>query len=379
MRSSNFIFVLMGLLLCSCGGDKVAEDVRYFAPDKFKVVNSTPDTTRVLKTELIQLDEVYNPRGLYIYGNMLFVPTSGDTKFLSVVDLRSLKPIIKIGHYGRGPNDFSMPKMNNYAYCNDNNELILEICDRFGFKSINVTKSIKESGTFLSDSKKYTEIYKDERISHNGDKIVFKYGADRYFIKQDMTYRDAREGTFSPPTYIFKRGTEQSYVDIFPQPIESIKKNSREAMFIYSGYTRLKPDGSKVVDVMQMFDYINIIDLSSKEVTTVGNADSKRFISSYEEGDAYAAYASNRNVCVTDKYIIVLTVGDILCDAPDGSTRVWHSIRVFDWKGNFISSAMLPKGLAPLFMAYDENNEDLYFCVHSDETFYRSNISDLLK
>ena len=58
MRSSNFIFVLMGLLLCSCGGDKVAEDVRYFAPDKFKVVNSTPDTTRVLKTELIQLDEV---------------------------------------------------------------------------------------------------------------------------------------------------------------------------------------------------------------------------------------------------------------------------------------------------------------------------------
>ena len=75
MRSSNFIFVLMGLLLCSCGGDKVAEDARYFAPDKFKVVNSTPDTTRVLKTELIQLDEVYNPRGLYIYGNMLFVTT----------------------------------------------------------------------------------------------------------------------------------------------------------------------------------------------------------------------------------------------------------------------------------------------------------------
>ena len=57
MRSSNFIFVLMGLLLCSCGSKEVVERVdTFFTPDEYKIVQPVVDTTKMLTLEELPIE-----------------------------------------------------------------------------------------------------------------------------------------------------------------------------------------------------------------------------------------------------------------------------------------------------------------------------------
>ena len=57
MRSSNFIFVFMGLLLCSCGSKEVVERVdTFFTPAEYKIVRPTVDTTKTLTLEELPIE-----------------------------------------------------------------------------------------------------------------------------------------------------------------------------------------------------------------------------------------------------------------------------------------------------------------------------------
>ena len=125
MRNSKFIFVLMGLLLCSCGSKDVGEDPRFFAPDKFKVVNSTPDTTKVLKLEKLPI-EVYGPQDICAVDSLLFVRTMDPDKLITIVNLNTNQAIIKIAPIGRGPNDFLECIMNNHFFYNDDGDLVID-------------------------------------------------------------------------------------------------------------------------------------------------------------------------------------------------------------------------------------------------------------
>ncbi|MBR3912061.1 MAG: hypothetical protein IKJ48_05300, partial [Alistipes sp.] len=107
-----------------------------------------------------------------------------------------------------------------------------------------------------------------------------------------------------------------------------------------------------------------------------------------EGGCRYADYARSgdlpkfkRNIFsfgVSDKYIVALGNGADYYQTPEGRRR-WPSIKVFDWKGNLVASAMFPKGLYLDKMAFDSDNNMAYFFVRQTEEFYRCNLSELLK
>ncbi|MBR2170367.1 MAG: hypothetical protein IJ952_08435, partial [Alistipes sp.] len=81
MLTPNFIFVLMGLLLCSCGSKEVVERVdTFFTPDEYKIVRPTVDTTKTLTLEELPI-EVFGAQGIAVKDSLLFVLTTNKAAY----------------------------------------------------------------------------------------------------------------------------------------------------------------------------------------------------------------------------------------------------------------------------------------------------------
>lgn len=378
MCIKNLFAIAASILLCSCGSKDVGEDPRFFAPDKFKVVNSTPDTTRILKLEKLPI-EVFGPEEICVKDSLLIVKTMARDKKLTIVNLRTNQVIARLAPEGRGPNDFFGCTPNQNFFYNDKGDLIMEVNDVEYLKAINISRSLREEGTFLEYSRKFKDIYENIDNNRHGFKTLFAYGDESYFVKHEISYRDVREGKYFPPKYIIKTPNGQINVEAYPESIESEQVSGlSQAMGIYASTVRIKPDHTKAVDITSGPDYINIIDLKTGEVTAVAEEGGCRYADYARRGDLPKFKRNIFSFGVSDKYIVALGNGADYYQTPEGRRR-WPSIKVFDWKGNLVASAMFPKGLYLDKMAFDSDNNMAYFFVRQTEEFYRCNLSELLK
>ena len=374
MRSSNFIFILLGLLLCSCGSKEVVERFdTFFTPDEYKIVRPTVDTTKTLTLEELPI-EVLGAQGIAVKDSLLFVLTTNKAAYGSIVDLNTNKVVAQVAPRGRGPSDFNFLDTDKQFWYNDKGELIIAADDSKSLKPINITKSVREQGSYVEYSKEFSDIYEFEYSF--ASRVILVLGHDEYFILQNTSYRDAREGKFFPPRYIIKTKEEQYDFDIY----KDVPTSQEDDMFpkrISGRNVRIKPDRTKVVDVNGRMDYINIIDVKSRKVLSVIESDTPRF----DEVGKMEMYATLKDgaidVAVTDKYILTLYDGRTMDDIL-GRKQKWASLRLYDWEGNFIKAAQLPK-IGVDYMAYDENSKTAYFLDRQFEKFYRCDLSELLK
>ena len=378
MKHKYLLLAVASLLLCSCGGDKVAEDARYFAPDKFKVVNSAPDTTQVLKFEKLPI-EILAPDLICVKDSLMVVTTRNAKALISIVNLNNQQVVAQIAPQGRGPNDFmgNMVMTNANFYYNDSGELILDADDMISLKSINITKSIREQGTYLEGQAKLDELY--ENTKYRGRRDVMHIGADSYFIRQGVTYKDARENKFYPPHYVIKSPKSQTEINIYAETITS-EKERMLPLNLYTCKVRMKPDHTKVVEALGWFDYINILDLKSGKVVAVGEEGAVQFA----EYNSIAKLPqiikrAIADVAVSDKYIVALCNGQTKFKTSDGHEAYWKSVRVFDWNGKYVAGAMIPQGVNVQRIAYDGNKNIAYFLNMFNEEFYCCDLSELLK
>ena len=77
----------------------------------------------------------------------------------------------------------------------------MEVNDVEYLKAINISRSLREEGTFLEYSRKFKDIYENIDNNRHGFKTLFAYGDESYFVKHEISYRDAREGKYFPPKY----------------------------------------------------------------------------------------------------------------------------------------------------------------------------------
>jgi hypothetical protein len=56
----------------------------------------------------------------------------------------------------------------------------------------------------------------------------------------------------------------------------------------------------------------------------------------------------------------------------------WASLRLYDWEGNFIKAAQLPK-IGVDKMAYDVNRKTAYFLNCHEEKIYRCDLSEFME
>ena len=374
MRSRNFIFVLMGLLLCSCGSKEVVKRVdTFFTPDEYKIVSPCVDTTKMLTLEELPI-EVLGAQDIAVKDSLLFVVTTDKTAYGSIVNLNTNKVVARVAPKGRGPSDFMYLDTDKQFLYNDKGELIIATDDSDALKPINITKSIKEQGSYIEYSKEFSDIYEFEYSF--ASRFILDLGNDEYFILQNTSYRDAREGKFFPPRYIIKTKAEQYDFDIY-KDVPTSQEDDMFAKRMSGRNVRIKPDRTKVVDVNGRMDYINIIDVKSRKVLSVIEPNTPCF-DEVGKMDMYATLKDGAiDVDVTDKYILTLYDGRTMNDVYNRKQK-WASLRLYDWEGNFIKAAQLPK-IGVDYMAYDENSKTAYFLDRQFEKFYRCDLSEFMK
>lgn len=373
MRSSNFIFVLLGLLLCSCGSKGVVERVdTFFTPDEYKIVRPTVDTTKTLTLEELPI-EVMGTRDIAAKDSLLFVVTSNKAAFASIVNLNTNRVVAQVAPAGRGPGDFLYVITPKQFWTNKKGELIIGVFDRLAYKPINITKSIREQGSFVEFSKPYEEIYNAER--GHGEKVVITL-KNQYFIFQNISYRDAREEKFFPPRFIIKTKDEQYDFDIY-KDIPTSEDDSMLPFKLSGRNVRVKPDLTKVVEVNGRLDYINIIDIERRYVTSIIEPSTPR-LDEVGKMDLFAALKDGAiDVSVTDEHILILYDGRTKDDMLNGMHKL-ASLRLYDWNGNFIKAMRLPQ-IGVDKMAYVESSKTAYFLDIQEEKFYKCDLSEFMK
>ena len=370
----RFIIYTAIITLCSCGSKEVVErNDTFFTPDEYKIVSPCVDTTKMLTLEELPI-EVLGAQGIAVKDSLLFVVTTDKTAYGSIVNLNTNKVVARVAPKGRGPSDFMYLDTDKQFWYNDKGELIIATDDSDALKPINITKSIKEQGSYIEYSKKFSDIYEFEYSF--ASRFILDLGNDEYFILQNTSYRDAREGKFFPPRYIIKTKAEQYDFDIY-KDVPTSQEDDMFAKRMSGRNVRIKPDRTKVVDVNGRVDYINIIDIESRKVLSVIEPNTPCF-DEVGKMDMYATLKDGAiDVDVTDKYILTLYDGRTMNDVYNRKQK-WASLRLYDWDGNFIKAAQLPK-IGVDYMAYDENSRTVYFIDRQIEKFYRCDLSEFMK
>ena len=370
----RFIIYTAIITLCSCGSKEVVERVdTFFTPDEYKIVSPCVDTTKMLTLEELPI-EVLGAQNIAVKDSLLFVVTTDKTAYGSIVDLNTNKVVARVAPKGRGPSDFMYLDTDKQFWYNDKGELIIATDDSDALKPINITKSIKEQGSYIEYSKEFSDIYEFEYSF--ASRFILDLGNDEYFILQNTSYRDAREGKFFPPRYIIKTKAEQYDFDIY-KDVPTSQEDDMFAKRMSGRNVRIKPDRTKVVDVNGRVDYINIIDIESRKVLSVIEPNTPCF-DEVGKMDMYATLKDGAiDVDVTDKYILTLYDGRTMNDVYNRKQK-WASLRLYDWEGNFIKAAQLPK-IGVDYMAYDENSRTVYFIDRQIEKFYRCDLSEFME
>ena len=73
---------------------------------------------------------------------------------------------------------------------------------------------------------------------------------------------------------------------------------------------------------------------------------------------------------VSNKYIVALHNDLSIIDTYSSPDKLWPSIKIYDWEGNFIVGAKLPKGMRINQIAFDGEKNIAYF-FDAEEKFYR--------
>lgn len=140
----------------------------------------------------------------------------------------------------------------------------------------------------------------------------------------------------------------------------------------------LKPDGTKIVDAMLNFDYLNFIDLEKQTGFTLRKEDALTYEAasrlSDEERMRRMRFAYF-DMAVTDEYVFAAYCGNTYEAGFDSSDNM-TTLRIFDWNGNPLASMRFDRQIRGI--AYREQTGILYG-LDTEENIVAYDMNDLIK
>lgn len=356
MKTYYWLIPFIYLTFTSC------TESTYYAPDKIKYIN-TKTINDSLKPELLPFS-VLAPYQISFIDSLLVIITKNPSEFISIVNTKNDSLIANICNEGRGPNEYIKPFSLKQYGKNKTGDQLLYVTNLIMIKPLNITRSILENKAVCENPIPINTRHIDP----------FLLPQDTKFIKQQVTYNDPRENIFYPPKYIFKNSSETEEYNIYP---DIIKNTSFPALplSLYDGVIRIKPDLTKIVDVMGYLDIINIIDPQLKTCTGIVEQDTYSFEDlSYLSMDKVLKTVKYcvLDVSVTNEYIIVLYDGRNVDNADNQIEKLKPTLKIFNWEGDFLQGYQLSEPLHRI--AYDETHKYIYG-FDMEENFYRYKLS----
>lgn len=351
------IFILISVFFFSC------KDENYYSPDKIKYV-STIRKYDNLNGEILPVS-ILGVYHISTIDSLLIFITKNPNGFVSIVNINDNTLICNICCKGRGPNEYLLPySFKQYKVNDDGDKLLYLTDDLIKVNKLNITQSIKENVAIC-------EKIIDINITHQ---IPFFLQQEGLFIKQKVSYDDPRDQIYYSPKYILKRDTKERKYDVYPDIVISTNY-PHLPLFIYESIINIKPDLTKVIDVMACMDNMNIINLETgksvgiKENNTLFLNDFKHL--SHEELVQIVKYCAI-DVTVTDNYIMILHDGRTVYNVENKKEKFKPTLKIFNWDGDFIQGYQLSEPLRGI--AYNENNQCLYG-FDMEDNIYRYNLT----
>jgi hypothetical protein len=354
----NIILAAICLLAISCSS---AEKFNYF-DGEIKVYDSFLIEDELSVADTLPMPEsVIGIGGIQVIDSMLLIHKPGQATNLSILNLNNGQISENIAYTGRGPNEYSHFLTYRQFVQYPDKICLHTFNDDLSAMLLNVTESWKQNKTIIEEKKNIGGI-----LNYFCQGLYFLSDGSM-FAKYRTSYKDARDMFFYPAEYALNPSGEKEIIPFFGKDIPTNPEMSHFPDFLYSGITRIKPDGTRAVDGMFYMDYINFIDLKKKEAFGVRN----RNAISYEEFTKMSReeFLERNRYCyndlsVTNDYILALYRGD-----KSGQTENFENmhLRIFDWNGTPLASL---KPDHPLFcIAFDERTNQLYASNLEDQIF----------
>lgn len=362
----QIIILLLGLLIgsCSTGNDFFVVPVKTFGEFPVNGMLAVRDTLAVPGLGGV---------GLAVSDSLLIVGKSGTDSFLSVVNLNDNTICDNLCLHGRGPGEYSVFFTCYKQFSRNGNDIMLYTFDvGRSMLLINLSSSLCQRTTVVSDEE---SIKNFAPFAHG----IFYLKGDELFVKYNTSYQDARDNQYFPAKYVLYDKQQKKETEFpFFGPGMVADNMGFLVRTATDGSVLLKPDGTKIVDAMLNFGYINFIDLEKLTGFTLRKEDALTYEAasglSNEERMRRMRFAYF-DLAVTDRYVFAAYCGNTYeagFDSPDNIT----TLRVFDWDGNPLASMQFDRKIKGI--AFREQTGLLYG-LDADENIVTYDLNELLK
>lgn len=337
----------------------------YYNVDSHIITTSNIEAQQSLNLEPISIS-IIGALQICCADSLLFVTTENPNSQLVIINTNNSEIIAEMCPKGRGPNEYLMFYTLKQFDRNKEGDLLLYTFDNRTLNVLNITESLKNKYAVI-DRKYKTVINKCQTIILD---------SDDFFMKQEVSYEDARDNIFFPPKYVLKQSGKEKDVNIYPDVI--VNENYKELpIFIYSGILRIRPDKNKAVDIMATMDYMNIIDIMNEKTLGVWDEGAYFFEQLCTMSKAnlldIVKYCTT-DAIVTNNYIIILYDGRTANQVNNKLTACKPSIKIYNWDGRFIDEFHITEAISQI--AYDEKKNILYM-LDQTENLYKCTLDNL--
>lgn len=323
----------------------------------------------LLSTE-IELDSIYSSFFYVIDSMAIFYNDNGDKAF----DIVKFGTRGKIGSFcsrGRGHKEFLSLSPIFQIYQNQNEKKGLLFAPNESKLLIwNITESIRKDSTIYDNIILYS--WRDKSpVAFCNQYIIGEDSVLLYFPSVTLSSEDRIINSYYQIRTL-KDNKLLTEINIFDHPIDNKESKVLPSNF-FNVFSSLKPDRSKLVEVMTRLPQINILNIKT------GKVSGYRMKNTQDE-DVFLTDMENSLFCycgvVTDnKYIYALWIGSPQNDIP--IEKGYNIIHVFDWDGNLVRKIKLEQPVHRLSL--DNQRSILYGWNIERHKLYKYDLLSLKK
>jgi len=364
-----YVTVLIGLLctLCCC------KNKGLYSPDELKIV-SIPEIKDTLRANKIQ-DSDLLPQCVLCADSYMFVQSRSNESLIKVLDAHNDSLISAFGTIGQGHNELLRPFYACYFQKNVKGNLCLLVpTSDYQTYVINVYESLNK-GICSIDT-----IYKDSDKEPMARTFFLDGGKKKLSHKGFWFDGDARdnENIRTPELNVIADGNVKR-MSAFPK---TMKADKNLVVLMYRSVLTLNPAGTKLVEVYNAHNTMNIYDVISGKVLGVRFGEEVCLDEIESEYSGFTFHEAIKKLkiynlvcCASNDYIFVTHESKLTIAESDDMEKYSLSLLVFDWNGNCLANFALKENLVSI--AYNDVCKKLYGLDYKDN-LYSYEIGELL-
>lgn len=352
-----FFIIILGVFVhCNEGESKDSYyfdgDIQYFDDNNVVVKN--------VKSELVSPDGAFSGMvatydSLLICWNYIF-----PDHFFIVFNVDTGEEIGSFCEKGQGPNEAISVNAIFQLFKKENDIMTLLYASNEGKLFFwNISQSVRKGET----------VY-DTIVSYNNDRIFFPFyqSEDVLFAYKPSDKLNKEEAT--TPYYekrtIYSNELLRDYTFYKKQSVRNSKAGSLD--FFFYTWDAIKPDGSKIVQVMRHLPQINILDTKTGDVVGYRMENGPNF--SLLETDMQLMNVYYNCVHADDDYIYATYWGkEAWIDRLGVELPLFNNIHVFDWNGKLLYKLITDRSFFRVWS--DPTRKRLYTInMNTDEVYY---------